>query len=153
MVGDRWRDIEAGRRAGCRTVFVDAGYAERRPEDPDLTVTIPGRCGALDPGLWPQRGNEAMTPELERLKIKIFADGADRDGIAALARNPLDQGVHHQPDAHAGRRSRRLRMPSPERSCEIVPDRPISFEVLSDDFDEMERQALKIASPGATTST
>jgi D-glycero-D-manno-heptose 1,7-bisphosphate phosphatase len=38
MVGDRWRDIEAGRRAGCRTVFVDAGYSERRPEDPDLTV-------------------------------------------------------------------------------------------------------------------
>lgn len=38
MVGDRWRDIEAGRRAGCRTVFVDAGYAERRPDDPDLTV-------------------------------------------------------------------------------------------------------------------
>jgi D-glycero-D-manno-heptose 1,7-bisphosphate phosphatase len=31
MVGDRWRDVEAGRRAGCRTVFLDLGYAERRP--------------------------------------------------------------------------------------------------------------------------
>ena len=39
MVGDRWRDVEAGRRAGCRTVFVDAGYTERRPEAADLTVT------------------------------------------------------------------------------------------------------------------
>lgn len=38
MVGDRWRDVEAGQRVGCRTVFVDAGYVERRPEDPDLTV-------------------------------------------------------------------------------------------------------------------
>lgn len=38
MVGDRWRDIEAGRRAGCRTVFVSRGYAERQPEDPDLVV-------------------------------------------------------------------------------------------------------------------
>ena len=38
MVGDRWRDIEAGRRAGCRTVFLDAGYSERSPEAPDLTV-------------------------------------------------------------------------------------------------------------------
>jgi D-glycero-D-manno-heptose 1,7-bisphosphate phosphatase len=38
MVGDRWRDVEAGRRAGCRTVFVDGGYAERRPTDPDLVV-------------------------------------------------------------------------------------------------------------------
>ncbi len=33
MVGDRWRDIEAGRRAGCTTVFVDHGYAEPRPAD------------------------------------------------------------------------------------------------------------------------
>lgn len=38
MVGDRWRDIEAGRRAGCRTVFVNYGYAEQRPENPDLVV-------------------------------------------------------------------------------------------------------------------
>jgi D-glycero-D-manno-heptose 1,7-bisphosphate phosphatase len=38
MVGDRWKDIEAGRRAGCRTVFVDGGYEERKPEGQDLTV-------------------------------------------------------------------------------------------------------------------
>jgi D-glycero-D-manno-heptose 1,7-bisphosphate phosphatase len=34
MVGDRWRDVEAGRRAGCRTVFIDRGYDERRPDPP-----------------------------------------------------------------------------------------------------------------------
>lgn len=39
VVGDRWRDIEAGRRAGCATVFVDCGYAERKPEQPDAVVT------------------------------------------------------------------------------------------------------------------
>jgi D-glycero-D-manno-heptose 1,7-bisphosphate phosphatase len=38
MVGDRWRDIEAGRAAGTMTVFVDHGYAERQPDDPDLVV-------------------------------------------------------------------------------------------------------------------
>jgi D-glycero-D-manno-heptose 1,7-bisphosphate phosphatase len=38
MVGDRWRDIDAGRRAGCTTVFVDWGYDERRPEAPDAVV-------------------------------------------------------------------------------------------------------------------
>jgi len=38
MVGDRWRDVEAGRRAGCRTVFIDRGYAERTPIDPDAVV-------------------------------------------------------------------------------------------------------------------
>ena len=32
MVGDRWRDVEAGRRAGCKTIFIDLGYAERRPD-------------------------------------------------------------------------------------------------------------------------
>lgn len=38
MVGDRWRDIEAGRAAGTRTVFVDRAYDEPAPEHPDLTV-------------------------------------------------------------------------------------------------------------------
>jgi len=38
MVGDRWRDVESGERAGCWTVFVDHGYSEIRPERPDLTV-------------------------------------------------------------------------------------------------------------------
>ncbi len=31
MVGDRWRDIDAGKAAGCRTVYIDHGYAERVP--------------------------------------------------------------------------------------------------------------------------
>lgn len=38
LVGDRWRDMEAGRRAGCGTVFVDRGYRERRPESYDFRV-------------------------------------------------------------------------------------------------------------------
>ncbi len=38
MVGDRWRDIEAGRRAGCRTLFVDHGYSEEPPRDYDFRV-------------------------------------------------------------------------------------------------------------------
>jgi len=38
MVGDRWRDIESGRRAGCKTVFIDYGFSEQRPQAPDLVV-------------------------------------------------------------------------------------------------------------------
>lgn len=38
MVGDRWRDVEAGRRAGCRTIFVDHGYDERSPDASDAIV-------------------------------------------------------------------------------------------------------------------
>ena len=39
MVGDRWRDIDAGYNAGCRTILIDYGYSERAPEHaPDLKV-------------------------------------------------------------------------------------------------------------------
>jgi D-glycero-D-manno-heptose 1,7-bisphosphate phosphatase len=53
MVGDRWRDVEAGQLAGCRTVFVDRGYAERKPEAPDLVVgelveALPFLIAAID---------------------------------------------------------------------------------------------------------
>jgi D-glycero-D-manno-heptose 1,7-bisphosphate phosphatase len=38
MVGDRWRDVEAGRRAGCRTFFVDCGYRETPSHSCDFRV-------------------------------------------------------------------------------------------------------------------
>ena len=38
MVGDRWRDVEAGRRAGCRTFFIDYGYDEQPPFSCDFRV-------------------------------------------------------------------------------------------------------------------
>ena len=47
MVGDRWRDVEAGRRAGCRTVFLDRDYAERRP-DPPADHTAPDLPAAVE---------------------------------------------------------------------------------------------------------
>jgi D-glycero-D-manno-heptose 1,7-bisphosphate phosphatase len=39
MVGDRWRDVDAGRRAGCTTIFIDREYSERRPDKPDVMVS------------------------------------------------------------------------------------------------------------------
>ena len=39
MIGDRWRDVDAGKAAGCRTVFIDYKYPnEPRPRDPDVIV-------------------------------------------------------------------------------------------------------------------
>ena len=38
MVGDRWRDIEAGRAAGCRTILIESGYDEREAEGFDAAV-------------------------------------------------------------------------------------------------------------------
>ena len=55
MVGDRWRDVEAGLRAGCRTVFLDRGYREKRPARADVVVrSLPEAvawilsCAAID---------------------------------------------------------------------------------------------------------
>ena len=34
LIGDRWRDIDAGRAAGCRAIWIDRGYSERGPSEP-----------------------------------------------------------------------------------------------------------------------
>jgi len=39
LVGDRWRDIDCGKRAGVRTIFIDRGYSEALREPPDAVVT------------------------------------------------------------------------------------------------------------------
>jgi D-glycero-D-manno-heptose 1,7-bisphosphate phosphatase len=46
MVGDRWRDVDCGKAAGCRTIFVDRGYAERLSHPPDYVCA--GLGGAAD---------------------------------------------------------------------------------------------------------
>jgi len=38
LVGDRWRDIEAGKSAGCKTIFIDYNYNEEKPKNPDFTT-------------------------------------------------------------------------------------------------------------------
>jgi D-glycero-D-manno-heptose 1,7-bisphosphate phosphatase len=44
MIGDRWRDVGAGRAAGCRTIFIDYNYAERRPDSPDFVAQDLGQA-------------------------------------------------------------------------------------------------------------
>jgi D-glycero-D-manno-heptose 1,7-bisphosphate phosphatase len=39
MVGDRWRDVEAGATAGCKTFFINYRYAEKKPDGPDFIVS------------------------------------------------------------------------------------------------------------------
>jgi D-glycero-D-manno-heptose 1,7-bisphosphate phosphatase len=39
MVGDRWSDVEAAKAAGCKSVFIDLNYRDRRPEQPDFVVS------------------------------------------------------------------------------------------------------------------
>lgn len=39
MIGDRWRDVEAGAAAGCKTFFINYGYDEKQPDHPDFIVS------------------------------------------------------------------------------------------------------------------
>jgi transaldolase len=81
------------------------------------------------------------------LKVKIFADGADLKAIKALYANPLVKGFTSNPTL-----MRNAGVDDYERFARevlaAVPDRPISFEVFADDFQEMEWQARLIASWG-----
>ena len=84
---------------------------------------------------------------VEELKVKIFADGADLDGIRSLCADARIKGVTTNPtlmrqagiDDYAG---------FAREVLAIVPDRPVSFEVFADDFGEMESQAREIATWG-----
>ncbi len=85
--------------------------------------------------------------ETRKLKIKIFADGADLKIIAVMSKNPLIQGFTTNPTLM--RKSGVTDYKAfAQAALKIVPDLPISFEVFSDDFSEMEEQAMEIASWG-----
>jgi transaldolase len=84
---------------------------------------------------------------LDQLNVKIFADGADLDGILELYNNPYITGFTTNPTL-----MQKSGISDYENFSRLVlehiVDRPISFEVFSDEFDEMERQAHKIAKWG-----
>jgi transaldolase len=88
-----------------------------------------------------------MPKTIQSLKVKIFGDGADKDAIFKLNQDPLIAGFTTNPTL-----MRRAGISDYERFAReilaLVKDKPISFEVFSDDFDEMEKQAIAIASWG-----
>jgi len=81
---------------------------------------------------------------LKDLKIKIFADGADKAGMLQLNANPLIQGMTTNPTL-----MRKAGLTDFEAFAkdilQSITVKPISFEVFSDEFPEMRRQALKIS--------
>ena len=84
---------------------------------------------------------------LKDLGIKVFADGADLPGMLEMYAKPWIQGFTTNPTL-----MRKAGIADYEAFAKevinAIPDRPLSFEVFSDDFLEMERQALKISSWG-----
>jgi len=88
-----------------------------------------------------------MPDRTASLRVKIFADGADRATILDLAKHPHIQGFTTNPTLMRKAGVADYEAFAREVAREI-PNRPLSFEVLSDDFEEMEQQALRIASWG-----
>ena len=142
LVGDRWRDVVAGQRAGCVSLFIDHHYDERQPEPP--FGRVPSIAAAADWILG--RRNEPMTSVAD-LRVKIFADGADKAGMLEMYAKPYIHGFTTNPTLmhKAGLTDYRA---FAKDILAAIPDRPISFEVFADDFGEMERQAREIAAWG-----
>jgi transaldolase len=81
------------------------------------------------------------------LKVKLFADGADKAGMLEMYQNPVIKGFTTNPTLmrKAGVNDYQA---FAKDIIAVIPDRPLSFEVFSDEFDEMERQAMLISSWG-----
>ncbi|MSV27887.1 MAG: transaldolase [Bryobacterales bacterium] len=93
--------------------------------------------------------NPKLNPKpVAELSVKIFADGADKPSMLKLYRNPVIKGFTTNPTLMRKAGVRDYEAFAME-ILEAIPDRPISFEVLADDFQEMERQARKIAGWGS----
>jgi transaldolase len=82
------------------------------------------------------------------LRVKLFADGADKAGMLEMYRKPFIQGFTTNPTLMRKANVSDYEAFASDIQREI-PDRPISFEVFSDDFAEMERQAHKITRWGS----
>ncbi len=84
---------------------------------------------------------------IDRLNVKLFADGADRAGMLEMYQKPYIRGFTTNPTL-----MKKAGISDYEgfahEILQEIPDRPISFEVFADDFDEMERQALNIRTWG-----
>ncbi len=85
--------------------------------------------------------------KIEQLKVKIFADGDDKAGMLEMYEKPFIKGLTTNPTL-----MKKAGITDYRAFCKdiltSIKDKPLSFEVFSDDFSEMERQALEIASWG-----
>lgn len=145
MIGDRWRDIEAGRNAGCTTVLIDYHYAEGKHIQPDIRVNTLSEAVNWILIKISKKGDEFMN--INDLKVKIFADGADKAGMLEMYTKPYIKGFTTNPTLM--RKAGIVDYKSFAKDIlGTITDWPVSFEVFSDDFPEMERQAHEIAGWG-----
>ncbi|MCE9619638.1 MAG: transaldolase [Planctomycetes bacterium] len=95
----------------------------------------------------PKSAPSVSSPSIANLKVKLFADGADKAGMLEMAAKPHIQGLTTNPTL-----MRKAGITDYKAFAldilKDIPSKPISFEVFSDDFAEMERQAIQIAGWG-----
>ncbi|MEJ0024623.1 MAG: transaldolase [Rhizomicrobium sp.] len=84
---------------------------------------------------------------VQNLKIKIFADGANLQGIKDQSANPIVKGFTTNPTLMRGAGITDYKGFALE-VLKVIPDKPVSFEVFADDFPTMEEQAREIGSWG-----
>lgn len=84
---------------------------------------------------------------IEKLKIKIFADGADIKSIEDLCKNPLIKGFTTNPSLMKKKGITDYKKFAGD-VLKVTGDKPVSFEIFADDLNEMEKQANEIASWG-----
>lgn len=147
MIGDRWRDIDCGQRAGVRTVLIDFHYAEKLSAPPDYTAASFVEATRIILADSRHRSLTQPMDVLSNLRIQIYADGADKAGILDLYAKPYIKGLTTNPTLmnKAGIKDYEA---FARDILQAVTAKPISLEVFSDDFPEMKRQALKIAGWG-----
>jgi transaldolase len=92
----------------------------------------------------PEHSYGVSVRSISKLKIKLFADGADKAQILQAQANPLIKGFTTNPTLMRAAGVKDYETFAHE-ILEVVTDKPISFEVFADEFAEMERQAHKIA--------
>jgi transaldolase len=88
-----------------------------------------------------------MKPDVESLKVKIFADGAEIRDIVEMNNSNLIQGLTTNPTLMRKAGIKNYKNFAQE-VLTFVKEKPISFEVFSDDINEMKKQALQISSWG-----
>src|SRR5437763_16340530 len=124
-----WRDLQG--TAGCQVRYTDRS----RRVDSQTTRESQG----------------LIMPRVDQLKVKIFADGADRTGMLEMYKNPHVKGFTTNPTL-----MRKAGVTDYEAAAKdilaAISDRSISFEVFADDFSEMERQARRMTTWGKHVS-
>jgi transaldolase len=117
----------------------------------DASVEIGGDRWRIAAAQKIEQDTGALMSRLDTLKIKIFADGADLDGMLAMYADPRIDGFTTNPTL-----MRKAGVTDYEvfarTVLERITDRPISFEVFADTFDDMERQARRIAGWGSNVN-